>query len=174
MASLGRAGEWRPPEQQRIGGAAGEALAWVAHAMAGTSPEDGIFSLQKAERLIGERPALNLLIARLMVARGERESALQRYRAVRGLLAYAPVVLLEQAESKSRTTNTSKAARPCASRTVPAATAWCCSRPTPRARSRNGASACRRRSITSKAARDVPGHRRADRGAPQRIRCFAA
>jgi len=98
MASLGRAGEWQPPKNQRIGGAAGEALALIANAMSGTSPEDGIFSLQKAERLIGERPALHLLIARLMVARGERESALQRYRSVRGLLAYAPVVLLEQAE----------------------------------------------------------------------------
>jgi tetratricopeptide (TPR) repeat protein len=98
LASLGRAGDWKAPDRQRFGGAAGEALSLVAQALVGASPADGIFSLQKAERLIGDRPALDLLIARLMVARGERESALDRYRAVKGLLAYAPVVLLEQAE----------------------------------------------------------------------------
>lgn len=76
-----------------------EGLQLVHMVVASAAPaEERIQALRRAEKLLGPHPVPSILLGRLLRQEGRFEEALLAYRAIDGLAASAPTVLIDQAE----------------------------------------------------------------------------
>lgn len=84
-------------ESRPLSGPSGEAVRLLAAAVEGDDPDALVFAGQKVQRLVGTRPAIQVLVGLHLLRWGDAVRAEQSLAQVRGLLARAPLVALGRA-----------------------------------------------------------------------------